>query len=373
MAYIKYAPYNDNVPYDTSTTSSKEIQLWQELTMLRHLSGANAIYAKGTIAPWIDQAKTYYLDACNASWKSAGLLYYYSFLNLAKAHLVTNRVISGRKLKSTSIYHGLTAQPQAPSSIINFQIEIHPPGNSTRRNIFSHFYQTLVRESWPFRSPVTVTLSNIISYCDDISHETHSFYNILKSNIRSLSLIRDHNNGAWLELLVPDIQIPQLQRDIGTDITSITPLRNLSPTDKIEWNTAYGLSNREMTSCSFIKIRQFSYSATNRDETYSQMTNHALALFKGYISPLPTIDLSLLPYWYFIPKITINNNLFKWHPLLSDYLFAFMLSTVLRYQPHLFNDNNQDSFIAEAWCNQSASTSLRYFLSALSKHNIRLN
>jgi hypothetical protein len=62
-----------------------------------------------------------------------------------------------------------------------------------------------------------------------------------------------------------------------------------------------------------------------------------------------------------------------WHPVLSDYLYAFVLSTVLRYHPHIFNSDNKDSFLAEAWCNQSPETSLRYFLMALTKPSIRIN
>ena len=85
MGHLKFIPFGSKKPTDITTTSKPQIQLWQELTMLRHVSGANSIYARETIAPWIDQAKIYFLDACSSNWKSAGLLYYYSFLNLAKA------------------------------------------------------------------------------------------------------------------------------------------------------------------------------------------------------------------------------------------------------------------------------------------------
>src|SRR4051794_29812641 len=37
--------------------------------------------------------------------------------------------------------------------------------------------------------------------------------------------------------------------------------------------------------------------------------------------------------WWFTPAIPIAGVRMKWHPLLSDYLFAFCLSTILRYQP----------------------------------------
>ena len=40
------------------------------------------------IEPFVEQAKFYYLDAHKSDWRSGGLLYYYSFLNLAKAYLI---------------------------------------------------------------------------------------------------------------------------------------------------------------------------------------------------------------------------------------------------------------------------------------------
>ncbi|MBK6938475.1 MAG: hypothetical protein IPH18_17705, partial [Chitinophagaceae bacterium] len=104
----------------------------------------NAIYARETTASHIDQAESLFSRRCKFKLRSAGFLYYYSFLNLAKAHLVTNRAVSGRTLKSTSICHGLTASPQSPTNI-NFKIEIHPPGQNNKRNIFSHFYQKLIQ------------------------------------------------------------------------------------------------------------------------------------------------------------------------------------------------------------------------------------
>lgn len=373
MAFIKHIPYGTKQPLDVWTTCQREIQIWQELTMLRHITGPNAIYARETTSSYIDQAKVYFLDAANSNWRSAGLLYYYSFLNLAKAHLVTNRAVSGRTLKSTSIYHGLTASPQSPTNIINFKIEIHPPGQYNKRNIFSHFYQKLIQESWPFNNTISVNISDVIAYCDEISHEIFNFYNIQRENIEILSMLRKDSTNWWFEMLVPNSKIPIIQRDIGHCINSIVSANVLNQNDKTDWLTAHNITGSHLQNQSLIRINQIAYTAANENQQVGQLIKNLPNQFNGFILPTSTHNFDLNLAWHFVPKLTLHGVAMKWHPLLSNYLFAFMLSSVLRYQPHLFTPNTKDAFMAEAWCNQSASSSLRYFLMELSKQNLRIN
>ena len=94
MGFIKYMPLGNKGPRDIFTTNLLEKQLWQELVMIRYMKNPKGINAKIASASWIDQAKTYFIDAYKSNWRSAGLLYYYSFLNLAKAFLTIKKVIT---------------------------------------------------------------------------------------------------------------------------------------------------------------------------------------------------------------------------------------------------------------------------------------
>lgn len=374
MPFIKHIPYGSKMPTDVWTTCQREIQIWQELTMLRHVSGANSIYAKETTASYIDQAKVYFLDAFKSNWRSAGLLYYYSFLNLAKAHLATNRAISGKTLKSTSIYHGLTALPQNPKSIINYKVEIHPPGNNRNRNVFSYFYQTLMNVSWPFKNTVSIRISDIIPFCEDITHEVFNFYNIPKNNIEILSLARKDKSNWWFEMLIPNHKISVIQNEVNYCINSIkNNFAMISDVDKNDWLAAYNITPNYFLNHNLVIINELPYTSQNENQVFSKLVENLSNHFKGFICPAASHNYGTNFYWNFIPKLDLGGKKMLWHPLLSNYLFAFMLSSVLRYQPHLFRSNSRDTFIAEAWCNQSASSSLRYFLFELSKQNLRIN
>jgi len=170
MAYIKYSPIV-NKPHSIKSTESPEKQLWQQFVILRHLKRPKGINAKIAIAPFIDQAKLYFLDGFKSDWRSAGLLYYYCFLNLSKALLAAKNTISATKLKSSNIYHGLSAKLQIPKQITDFEIIIHPPRQGKNDNIFAIFYETLMKVKWPYSHQITIKVGEILPFCPEIAIE----------------------------------------------------------------------------------------------------------------------------------------------------------------------------------------------------------
>ena len=110
--FLRFSPLGVKKTIDIETTTDRELQLWQEFTMIRH-NPKSKIYGRKATAPYIDQAKIYYQDARSVNWESAGLLYYYSFLNLAKAFIIRKRSLPSSLLRSSNIYHGLEADPQS--------------------------------------------------------------------------------------------------------------------------------------------------------------------------------------------------------------------------------------------------------------------
>lgn len=372
MAFIDFIPYGSKSPIDIHTTSRPEVQLWEELKLLRFVTGPQAIYGKHVTEPWIDQAKIYFKDACKCSWNSSGLMYYYSYLNLAKALMVTKRSVSGEILKSTNIYHGLVAQPQSPRQITDFEIQIHPPIHNNRRNIFALLYKIITKHKWPFNCPINVSLSNIIGYCDDISHELYLFYKIPKRNIPVYSLIRTHNNHIWFEMLVSNMYLNILTNELLPGSFTVIDFRNFTHIDKVDWVTAHERTATSLDDHSFVRLGIIDFNHRNRGEQFHNVQLEAFETLRDYIRPQP-ISTTSLKEWLFIPKALINGINVFWHPLLSDYLFSFVLSTILRYYPHLFESNKKDAFISEAWCNQSAITTLRYFLMEFTKPSLRMN
>lgn len=372
MRFTKYIPYGNKQPRDITSTSDKETQLWQELSMLRHIA-TRGLYGKKVIAPYIDQAKTYYLDACSSHWKSSGLLYYYSFLNLAKAYIVTKRALSASYLKSTNIYHGLQSNPQNISRLTDFTINIHPPTWNNRKNIFSLFYEKLVGQSWPFSDTISVRMNDVIGYCNDISHELSNFFSTNQSTEILQSLYREDNTHMWIEFVVPNSFLADFSNYIGSSIGTIKTITQLTDRDVHPWLLAHNRIKVSFHNNSLVRVGQIPYNAGNKSNQFTLLKSNVEALFIDFILPFPMIDTNKYEFWQFIPMVSLNGVKLLWHPLLSDYLFSFMLSTILRYHPHVFSKDDQNSFIGEAWCNQSSITTLRYFLMTFTNPSIRMN
>lgn len=372
MAFLKYYPIDHNTD-DIATTNSTEKQLWQELIMIRHLNKQKGIYSKHAISPCIDQAKIYFLNAFNSEWRASGLLYYYSFLNLAKAFTVAKKGLAAKKLKSSSIYHGLSADPQAPSSIIDYEMQIHPPISKTtgRDNIFAIFYQNLTKEKWPHSKQITIKLSEILAYTRDISVEVKKFYGITKAPIDVQSLIRAENNTAWFEMNIPSNSISVIKSHVKTIQFNIVNPSSITHNDVKDWLASYNRTANTFNNTSFLRTPPKAFKPQNEQQIIEELRQEVNDL-KPYSIYYPTIGLGENG-WQFIPNIILKGVSMKWHPLLSDYLFAFILSTILRYSPHLVLSNKKDDFIAEAWCAQAPITTLRYFLMAFTDPAIRCN
>jgi len=372
MSFDVIIPYGSKSPNDLFTSSPIEVQLWQEMTMLRHISGENEISGKIITAPWIDQAKIYFLDAFKSNWRSAGLLYYYSFLNIAKSYIVINRAVTGKLLKSASIYYGLTTNPQKMTRIADYEIDIHPPKSNTRKNIFACFYENLMDEKWPFSKNIRIKLSDILPYCFDISHEILNFYQIENGIYEIISLFRREDKNIWYDILVHKNHFKTILNYLTNDLGLSAHLSNVSPKDDQDWKLAFNILPGAMLDHKLIRINEVSIAGKFENFEYTNFVKTLNEKFKGYILPRADYNNNNRFYWYFIPKIELNKVFIKWHPILSNYLFSFALSNILRYHPHLFYHDSRDSFVAEAWCNQSAITTLRYFLMELSKQNIRI-
>lgn len=369
--FTLFIPLKNKV-HNITTTTDREIQLWQEFTMFRYEK--NGLYGRKVTSPYIDQAKIYYLDSVKSNWKSSGLLYYYSFLNLAKAFIVTKRGLSANKLKSTSVFHGLSAKSQNVNSIIDYEVCIHPVVSNKKKNVFALFYEKLMNEKWPFQNSITIPIKTVLGYCDQITHELDILYGLKAKNSHLFSLIIRNQSEMWVELLVMKDYFPTISKLLQGSIWQIRNNSQMSQGDRENWFKAYGFTPQLLQNSLIVRINKITYSTNTLTQKWASLQKNVKDLFHGYIILKPIHNEDTDEPWEFIPPFSYNKKDIVWHPLLSNYLFAFVLSDVLRYHPHLLDGgDNKNSFLAEAWCNQSVVNSLRYFLMNFTNPQLRIN
>ena len=356
------------LPTTAMTAGPLVRQVLHEFEGLRYISPSEMFPNLAVTAPLIDQAKIYFSDAVQSQWRSAGLLYYYSFLNLAKAYLGATNSIKPEHLKAISVHHGLSATSQELDDLLGFQIMIHPPfSKNGKQNIFSTLYEALTKQTWPFKEPRMVSLRDVAPYCVEITAELSGLFRILPAIVPGESLIRITSKNVWFEMIVNTSVVSTVVDGVlPYKLEQVSPV-DMSYEDRQDWLSSFHRTAQSFNNYTILRGPKASGNLSN----VTVVTHQAAAAFQKHA--IATVHgQDNLPQWLFVPTIKISDFAISWHPLLSDYLFAFALSTILRYQPHLFEPGTPSTFVAEAWCNQSAITTLRYFLMLMTDPPLRV-
>lgn len=142
---------------------------------------------------FIRQAKTYYLSAKNLHPRSAGLLYYYCFLNLAKAALVQKYPQIGK----TRIGHGASCLPKDFSKLKTQTVRVLDDGG-----VFQKLYD------WYFETPIkkqSLNIKELLTYCSDISYQvqTAGFGNNKLEPCLYVHLVNKEEKTGWALIGIP--------------------------------------------------------------------------------------------------------------------------------------------------------------------------
>jgi hypothetical protein len=356
MSYFKGMVFGLKPTTYVLSTNEPVDQAWQQLVLLRHVSASDRVFKNEAHKALVDQAKIYFLDARKSNWRSGGLLYYYSYLNLAKAVLFSKGIYGESIVRSASLLHGLSTKPQSTNEIPEFELTIHPKSSGATYNVFAALYEAITGTPWPFEERLTIQIGVVMPYCTEISLETKDFYGMEARFAGCQSLYRTSRTEGlcWYEFLVPRSCVAWVVSDVGADVLGEADMTEL---DRDIWLTAYGTTNATLSRLTLVRSQMRPYDERSAVEVFRDVVEslrpHAVPL----VEFPPEIE-----NWLFVRKLDLKGKSLFWHPLLSDYLFSYVLSTILRYYPHLMATNGRDAYISEAWCKQGAEVALRYFL-----------
>ncbi len=372
--FFEFFPYERPYP-DVYFTSGRVMQqAWEEIVLLRHSqsngSGSSGTTMRADTSPLIDQARSHFLMAVNAEWRAGALAYYYSLLNLAKAFLGIEGKLTLQNLKDIPIQHGLDLKAQPSSDILDLAFGIHPPRNRAGHptNVFALLYEATTGEAWPFPDKIDATLRDIVGYCLDIGTALSSMYGEPPRAISVESLGRCDGTNVWFEMRVPS----DFEGGIvnGVPLTPVTiPGRTVDDETKEAWFFAFHVPAFSFEKISVLRFGRRQIGGEAYETVKNSLKQDITTAFKGQTEVFVFADDHR---WLYVPKIEIGGHKMPWHPLLSDYLFAFVLGSVVRYQPFLVVPGTKSYDLGESWCNQSPITALRYFLVRFTNPPMRL-
>lgn len=104
------------------------------------------------IISYIEQGKAFFSSALQSEVLTAKpLLFYYAFLNLAKAFIIK----SGQKVTYTSAYHGINDDALS-KDVVDIKLSIHTNSNPSKPNILEDFWKALYRNASISVNPFTL-------------------------------------------------------------------------------------------------------------------------------------------------------------------------------------------------------------------------
>jgi hypothetical protein len=264
----------------------------------------------GNVRLYIQQAFEFYQAASNAKPNTAHLIYYYSFLNLAKA--VCEMKIPNFHGRDECYAHGLNWRPNSKSNVVLDRESVR----IGRRGVWHVLWECLMREACNPAQGTRLPVKSLFSFCPEITSEFDSLYPRLRPfiDVENPSLrYHEAQKEVWLTFSIKrkalrDRQLsgPELISQMKTDRSTYTEVKSE--------NKALRAYESAMTS----KVRR-----------------------RGVWMPLQRdiLGLNLLTYFgedrKLVYSFPLQNSLpLRLPQLMINYTILFWLGSLVRYDPH---------------------------------------
>jgi len=190
---------------------------------------------------YIHQAENYWLAGASTRPESAGLLYYYSFLNLVKAYLI----LKGVSVTGGNETHGLTTRKNTWRGSLTTKYVFIPPSVPNQVPIFSSYYSHVFSTPPPINK---LSVWKLLSYVTDISYQYQSVAKAPKPNNRIMHriVLNNQTTACWLILAIQ--KASQIERNwpcfraihkefekIQADTQARRILREMFGFESLEW------------------------------------------------------------------------------------------------------------------------------------------
>lgn len=304
--------------------------MWLKLTEAGSVSDVGRGLFSGSLADrnrlWrefrncIRQAHAYWEAGQSTAGSSSALLYYYSFLNLAKAELLTTRPadVQGR------VHHGLSFNPTAASSFRGDRIKVV-------QGVFPMLYEK--RVGAPLTAGTTFSVPRMLSLIFEIGLEfeaaklgaaqaTPCYHSVAHNSDAAWVLIGTYSNGFLTNQSHVTTQLIRKHFDFFSN-TQHYAYRS--------WREIFGLSVRLATDLMILQSKA-TFSSTNSDGTPTPDVQAATRHLREVADPYVNDSLDHTSDFVLTPSI-LNSRAFPLPAPIARYAVMFYLSSLVRYKP----------------------------------------
>jgi hypothetical protein len=271
--------------------------------------------------PYLEQARDFYVSAERAERSAKPLLYYYSFMNLAKVRLAT-----GAGLPTGSLQHGIDEHAQNVRRRLRFSgqgVRIHPVPASRGQNLLALFFRTFVTGMRLQSGPTEdYRVIDLLSQIPAIHRTFTQSVDWLDSDegfcpVLRFEVIR-RNPLLWAQMTI-DVR----------DSKNYRLLERINSSNSFHqvWKRIEGLEDRKIT---YQTRRVFNYSGRRGSDA-------AIGRLAAYLrTNFPNVSVVLTPdgYRYYLSEFT---HRFDLPQLVIPFSIMYYLGSMTRYRPKDFD------------------------------------
>ena len=298
---------------------------------------------------YIRQAKNYYYSAKTLAPRSSGLLYYYCFLNLAKAAiLIKDPSIAGKKIS-----HGLSYKINSPSNFSKQKIKILNDGVFPK--LYDWYFSKSIKE-------ISLSIPELLNYCSDIGYQCE-LAGIDKPKTlycKNIGATDKNKKTAWSLIAIPESASILKYKKSFNDF-----LKNFEKVDvpQLFCREMFDLDAFQQSSYAFFQSKdETKWISDNippmsevRDNTLKSLNNCFQTYYFGNGADF-TISLPYLP-----------NKQIRMDETIAIYLVMFYLSNLVRYKPQYLEGllSKKEAWLIDSFVKSCSVTFLRAIVSRI--------
>lgn len=303
---------------------------------------------------FIRQADAFYSSAKKLHYRASALLYYYAFLNLAKAYVC----VSDLSAVTGHISHGL-CHIFAPSNFRYQEVFV-----SNRGGVFLNLYKKETLINIP--GNLKLNIKNLLGYCTSIAYE----YEIGGFGIRKMSpvfvrMVTDENKKiSWPVIAIGDFSLIKPYKE--TLKPFYVYFEQVNP-DRISIREKFDISAESFSYYTYFQSKQ-SY------EWQEDGTINMVIIKTDFQTPLTHLYDPLLHDdtfdFYLSAPLRIGTEI-PMNQSLAIYVIMFYLGSLVRYNPSYLEKilNSKEAWLIERFINSAPEIFLRYISNAILKKN----
>jgi len=301
---------------------------------------------------FIRQSKIFYEAAEVSDFRASPLLYYYSFINLAKAFLC---LIKPKDINK-KIHHGL---------FHNFQkTKFENQNVIVGGGIFPILYKAIIGK--PIKEGTSLNISNLFAYQSDITYEYYlaNYGDIKFIPGKSQLCVNQNESETWpvISLHNPH-QINKYKKyfkSFNNYFEKIDFSKNLA-------KDVFNIDGTEFRDYSFYQSKKI-YKYVNNILPANKIMNDCWGNIRFYCMPIS--KKSDFDFFIFLP---LKNNLqIPFNDTLAAYVIMFYLGSLIRYHPYYLENlfNSKHAWIIERFTKNCGTLYLRNICNLILKKNL---